>query len=55
LPAGALERLGAERASAIAAALKEGGVDAGRVATANPQPAEAAGKQVPLKLGLDAR
>ena len=56
LPADALGKLGAERADAILAALKEAGVDASRAATAAPDKTEVApGKPVPLKLGLASR
>jgi hypothetical protein len=56
LPADALGKLGAERADAILAALKEAGVDASRAATAPPEKTEAApGKPVPLKLVLASR
>ncbi|MBL8381101.1 MAG: DUF748 domain-containing protein, partial [Burkholderiales bacterium] len=55
LPADALARLASERAAAVAAALREAGVDAARVAAGKPQPAAGGGKQVELKLGLEAR
>jgi len=56
LPPDALGKLGAGRADAILAALKEAGVDASRVATAAPEKTEAVpGKPVPLKLGLASR
>lgn len=56
LPADALGKLGAERADAILAALKEAGVDPSRAATAAPEKTEATpGKPVPLKLGLASR
>ena len=56
LAADALTRLGAQRASAILAALQEAGVDAARVRTAAPESSSSGvGKPVPLKLGLTAR
>jgi hypothetical protein len=56
LAADALSQLGTQRANAIVAALQEGGVDAGRAATAPPEKVDAAvGKPVPLKLGLAAK
>ena len=56
LPEAALKGLGAQRAEAIAAALKEAGVDSARVAVAAPEPVESStGKPVSLKLGLAAK
>ena len=55
LAADALGRLGAERSQAIAAALKEAGIDAARIDLTAAEKTEAAGKMVPLKLGLAAR
>lgn len=56
LPAAALTELGAQRANAILAALKEDGVDPASVVTAAPESVDgAAGKTVPLKLGLTAK
>ena len=55
LPADALARLGAQRAEAIVAALKETGVDPARAVTSPPEKIEAAGgKAIPLKLGHSA-
>ena len=56
LTEGALASLGAQRADAVLAALKESGADAARVAAAPPGKVEdSAGKSVSLKLGLAAR
>ena len=56
LAADALTRLGAQRASAILAALKEAGVDPARALAAAPERVSSdVGKQVPLKLGLAAK
>ena len=56
LAADALTRLGAQRASAVLAALKEAGVDPARaLATAPEKVSSEAGKPVPLKLGLAAK
>lgn len=56
LAADVLAKLGAQRAAAILAALKEAGVDPARVAAAAPEKVESAvGKPVPLKLGLAAK
>lgn len=56
LAADALAKLGAQRAEAISAALKEAGVDPARVAAAAPEKVESdIGKPVPLKLGLVAK
>ncbi len=55
LAADALARLGTERSQAIAAALKEAGIDGSRIDLPAPEKTEAAGKVVPLKLGLAAR
>lgn len=56
LPEGALPELGARRAAAIAAALKEAGVNAAAIQTGAPEKTDAAsGKPVALKLGLAAR
>ena len=56
LTEGVLARLGAQRADAVLAALKENGVDATRMAAAAPEKVEGgAGKPVTLKLGLAAR
>ncbi|WPC67151.1 DUF748 domain-containing protein [Rhodoferax ferrireducens] len=53
LAADALAKLGAQRAEAILAALKEAGVDPARAAAAAPEKVESdIGKPVPLKLGL---
>ena len=55
LAADALTRLGAQRASAILATLKEAGVDPARALAAAPEKISSdAGKPVPLKLGLAA-
>jgi hypothetical protein len=55
LAADALTRLGAQRASAILAALKEAGADPARALEAAPEKVSSeAGKPVPLKLGLAA-
>ena len=51
----ALARLGTARSQAIAAALMEAGIDAARIDLAAPEKTDAAGKMVPLKLGLAAR
>jgi hypothetical protein len=56
LPEGALPQLGAKRAAAIVAALKEAGVNAAAIQTAAPEKTDAAiGKPVALKLGLAAK
>lgn len=56
LAADALTRLGAQRASAILAALTDAGVDPARVLAAAPEKVGSdIGKPVPLKLGLAAR
>jgi len=56
LAADALAKLGAQRAEAILAALKEAGVDPARAAAAAPEKVESdVGKPVPLKLGLVAK
>jgi hypothetical protein len=56
LTEGALAKLGAQRADAVLAALKESGADAARVAAAPPEKVEgSAGKPVALKLALAAR
>ena len=56
LAADALTRLGAQRASAILAALKAAGVDPASAIAAAPEPVSAdVGKPVPLKLGLSAK
>ena len=56
LAADALGRLGAQRANAIAAALREAGVDPARaVATAPEKISSGAGKAVTLTLALAAR
>ncbi|MEV4782538.1 DUF748 domain-containing protein [Burkholderia sp. LMU1-1-1.1] len=56
LPEGALPELGARRATAIVAALKEAGVNAAAIQTAAPEKTDAAtGKPVALKLGLAAK
>ncbi|MFZ3084917.1 DUF748 domain-containing protein [Rhodoferax ferrireducens] len=56
LAADALAKLGARRAEAILAALKEAGVDPARAAAAAPEKIESdIGKPVPLKLGLAAK
>jgi hypothetical protein len=56
LPADALTQLGARRAAAILAALKENGVDPAAAHTAAPEKTDAgAGKPVALKLGLSAK
>jgi hypothetical protein len=53
LPADALTQLGAQRASAILAALKEGGVDPARAIAAAPEKVSSeVGKPVPVKLAL---
>ena len=55
LPEGALQELGAKRATAIVAALKEAGVNAAAIQTGAPETTDAAiGKPVALKLGLAA-
>jgi hypothetical protein len=51
----ALTRLATARSNAIVDALKDAGVDAARIAQPTVEKAEAAGKVVPLKLGLAAR
>ena len=56
LPDGALPELGANRAGAILAVLKDAGVDVTTVKTAAPEKTDAAiGKPVALKLGLTAK
>ncbi|ABD68018.1 protein of unknown function DUF748 [Rhodoferax ferrireducens T118] len=56
LAADALAKLGAQRAEAILAALKEAGVDPARADAAAPEKVESdIGKPVPLKLGLVAK
>ena len=56
LAADALAKLGARRAEAILAALKEAGVDPARATAAAPEKVESdIGKPVPLKLGLAAK
>jgi hypothetical protein len=56
LPADALTRLGAQRASAVVAALVEGGSDPSRAVAGAPEPTGSeAGRPVPLKLGLAAK
>jgi hypothetical protein len=56
LAADALTQLGAQRASAILAAMKEAGVDPARALAAPPEKVTSeVGKPVPLKLGLAAR
>lgn len=56
LAADTLTRLGARRASAILAALKEAGVDPASALAADPEKVSSdAGKPVPLKLGLAAK
>ncbi|SEN98686.1 protein of unknown function [Duganella sp. CF517] len=56
LPEGALPALGAKRAAAIVAALKEAGVDVAAIHTTSPEKADAAiGKPVALKLALAAK
>ncbi|MES2114031.1 MAG: hypothetical protein V4578_02720, partial [Pseudomonadota bacterium] len=56
LPADALSRLGTQRASAIVAALTEGGVNPASARTAAPEAVQAdAGQPVNLKLGLSAK
>jgi hypothetical protein len=56
LGADALTQLGAQRASAILAALKEAGVDPARALAAAPEKVSSdVGKPVPLKLGLAAK
>jgi hypothetical protein len=56
LPADALPQLGARRAAAILAALKEDGVDPAAAHAAAPEKTDAgAGKPVVLKLGLSAK
>ena len=56
LAADALTQLGAQRASAILAALKEAGVDPARALAAAPEKVSSdVGKPVPLKLGLAAK
>ena len=52
----ALAQLGAQRAEAVVAALKDAGVDAARATAGAPANVDAAaGKPVPLKLELAAR
>lgn len=56
LAADALAKLGAQRAEAILAVLKEAGVDPARAAATAPEKVESdVGKPVPLKLGLAAK
>jgi hypothetical protein len=56
LPEGALLELGARRAAAIVAALKEAGVSTAAIQTAAPEKTDAAiGKPVAVKLGLAAK
>jgi hypothetical protein len=56
LAADALTRLGAQRASAILAALKEAGVDPARALAAAPEKVSSdVDKPVPLKLALAAK
>jgi hypothetical protein len=56
LAADALTRLGAQRSSAVLAALKEAGVEPSRALAAPPEKVSAdVGKSVPLKLGLAAK
>ena len=56
LVADALTQLGAQRASAILAALKEAGVDPARALAAAPEKVSSdVDKPVPLKLGLAAK
>ena len=56
LPADALSRLGTQRASAIVAALTEGGVNPASARTAAPEAVQTdAGQPVNLKLGLSAK
>ena len=56
LAADTLTRPGAQRASAILAALKEAGVDPARALAAAPEKVSSdVGKPVPLKLGLAAK
>ena len=51
-----MTQLGAQRASAILAALKEAGVDPARALAAAPEKVSSdVGKPVPLKLGLAAK
>ncbi len=51
----ALQTLAGERSGAIAAALKDAGIDPARVSRPTPEKTEARGKVVPLKLGLGSR
>ena len=51
----ALQKLASERSGAIAAALKDAGIDPARVVRPTPEKTEARGKVVPLKLGLGSR
>ena len=56
LPDGALSELGANRAAAILAVLKDAGVNVTTVKTSTPEETDAAiGKPVALKLGLAAK
>jgi hypothetical protein len=56
LAANALTQLGAQRASAILAALKEAGADPARALEAPPEKVSSdVGKPMPLKLGLAAK
>ena len=55
LPPDALARLAEARSAAIAAALKEAGVDLARVSQPAAEKTEVRGKLVPLKLGLASR
>ncbi len=55
LPPDALASLAGARAAAIAAALKEAGIDAARITQAAAEKTETRGKLVPLKLGLASR
>jgi hypothetical protein len=56
LPADALPQLGARRAAAIMAALKDAGVDPAAAQAAKPETTDAsAGKPIALKLGLSAK
>ena len=53
--ADALAVLATERSNAIASALKEAGIDPARITQPAVEKTEAAGKMVPLKLGLASR
>ena len=56
LPADALTQLGKRRSDAVAEELKGAGVDAARISQPGPETVDAAaGKPVPLKLGLTSR